>query len=130
MSQTRLILARPFHVIDHEHIDYGSLRFHAKAEFLKYVEQGWAVRIGDGGHAALRSAIQAGSHGRPTFGLDVIETREPGLVEEWPVSPVLYGLHDLGNRDRGAMEPALLATVQPVAGRVGNQFRTDCLTAL
>jgi hypothetical protein len=73
-------------VIDDEHVDYGSLRLHAKAELFEYVEQGGAVGIVDTVIAALRSAIQTGRldvHRRPVFGLEVVETSELGLVEEW-----------------------------------------------
>ena len=63
----QLILARFFHVIDHEHVDYGSLRLHVKAEFLEYVEQGRAVGIIDGGIAALRSGIQAAASSAPSL---------------------------------------------------------------
>ena len=44
-----LILTRPFHRIDHEHLDYSFLRLHAKAGLLEYVEQGPAVGITDSG---------------------------------------------------------------------------------
>jgi len=75
-------------VIDDEHVDYGSLRLHPKAEFFEYVEEGRAVvGITDIGLAALRASQL---HRRPSFGLHVIEIGEAGLVQEWPVSKVIW----------------------------------------